>query len=187
MAAVHKAIEYTPIYSRETDLYALPELAARTVDAAYLRELGVETVPAPETLAGLSRGSEIFRQRMREHLLLPRPRYTVEEIDPAAVEPEIHNYTGHCPTLTWEINPVKGCGVGCQYCLVNSMQIFTENCIRKGYKKILFIHGKGNHSQDPVLGNLVRLFIEHNPKLGKSAHPDAKLGGSGATWVMIKR
>ena len=69
----------------------------------------------------------------------------------------------------------------------NSMQIFTENCIRKGYKKILFIHGKGNHGQDPVLGNLVRLFIEQNPKLGKSAHPDAKLGGSGATWVMIKR
>ncbi|MCR5386313.1 MAG: Smr/MutS family protein [Treponema sp.] len=69
----------------------------------------------------------------------------------------------------------------------NSMQIFTENCIRKGYKKVLFIHGKGNHSQDPVLGNLVRLFIEQNPKLGKSAHPDAKLGGSGATWVLIKR
>ena len=118
MAAAHKAIEYTPIYSRETDLYALPELAARTVDAAYLRELGVETVPAPETLAGLARGSEIYRQRMRERLLLPRPRYTVEEIDPAAVETEIHNYTGHCPTLTYEINPVKGCGVGCQYCLV---------------------------------------------------------------------
>ena len=118
MAAAHKAIEYTPIYSRETDLYALPELAARTVDAAYLRELGVKTVPAPETLAGLARGSEIYRQRLKAHLLLPHPRYTLEEIDPAAVETEIHNYTGHCPTLTWEINPVKGCGVGCQYCLV---------------------------------------------------------------------
>ena len=118
MAAAHKAIEYTPIYSRETDLYALPELAARTVDAAYLRELGVKTVPAPETLAGLARGSEIYRQRLKAHLLLPHPRYTVEEIDPAAVETEIHNYTGHCPTLTYEINPVKGCGVGCQYCLV---------------------------------------------------------------------
>ena len=69
----------------------------------------------------------------------------------------------------------------------NSMQIFTENCIRKGYKKILFIHGKGNHSQDPVLGKMVRLFIEQNPKLGKSAHPDARLGGSGATWVLIKQ
>ena len=118
MAAAHKAFEYTPIYSRETDLYALPELAARTVDAAYLRELGVKTVPAPETLAGLARGSEIYRQRLKAHLLLPHPRYTVEEIDPAAVETEIHNYTGHCPTLTYEINPVKGCGVGCQYCLV---------------------------------------------------------------------
>lgn len=118
MAAAHKAIEYTPIYSRETDLYAFPELAARTVDAAYLRELGVKTVPADETLAGLARGSEIFARRMQQRLLLPRPRYTVEQVDPATVEPEIHNYTGHCPTLTWEINPVKGCGVGCQYCLV---------------------------------------------------------------------
>ena len=39
-------------------------------------------------------------------------------IDPAREEPEIHNYTGRCPTLTYEINPVRGCGVGCQYCLV---------------------------------------------------------------------
>ena len=96
MAAALKAIEYTPIYSRETDLYAFPELAARTVDAAYLRELGVGTVPAAETLAGLARGSEIFARRMQQRLLLPRPRYTMEQVDPAAVEPEIHNYTGHC-------------------------------------------------------------------------------------------
>ncbi|MBP5401695.1 MAG: Smr/MutS family protein [Treponema sp.] len=68
----------------------------------------------------------------------------------------------------------------------NTLNVFVENCKRKGCKKILIIHGKGNHSQNPVLGNLVRLFIEKNPLLGKSGHPDAKLGSSGATWVIIK-
>ena len=45
--------------------------------------------------------------------------YIVEDCDPAAIQTEIHNYTGRCPTLTYEINPVQGCGIGCMYCLVN--------------------------------------------------------------------
>ena len=44
--------------------------------------------------------------------------YILEDCDPAAIQTEIHNYTGRCPTLTYEINPVKGCGIACQYCLV---------------------------------------------------------------------
>ena len=44
--------------------------------------------------------------------------YVIEDCDPAAIKTEIHNYTGRCPTLTYEINPVKGCGVACKYCLV---------------------------------------------------------------------
>ena len=44
--------------------------------------------------------------------------YIVEDCNPAEIQTEIHNYTGRCPTLTYEINPVKGCGIGCQYCLV---------------------------------------------------------------------
>ena len=68
------------------------------------------------------------------------------------------------------------------------LEAFTSDCIRRGMKKIMFIHGKGNHSSanDPVLGELVRLFIEKNPMLGTSGHPDRNQGGSGATWVMIK-
>lgn len=68
------------------------------------------------------------------------------------------------------------------------LEAFTSDCIRRGMKKIMFIHGKGNHSSanDPVLGELVRLFIEKNPMLGTSGHPDRTQGGSGATWVMIK-
>lgn len=68
------------------------------------------------------------------------------------------------------------------------LEAFTADCIRRGMKKIMFIHGKGNHSSssDPVLGELVRLFIEKNKMLGTSGHPNRTQGGSGATWVMIK-
>lgn len=68
------------------------------------------------------------------------------------------------------------------------LESFTADCIRRGMKKIMFIHGKGNHSasSDPVLGELVRLFIEKNKMLGTSGHPNRTQGGSGATWVMIK-
>lgn len=66
---------------------------------------------------------------------------------------------------------------------------FVSVCQRKGLRKILIIHGKGNHSKgtDPVLGNLVRTFIETDYRLGMSGHPDRTQGGSGATWVIIKK
>lgn len=66
---------------------------------------------------------------------------------------------------------------------------FVDVCERKGLRKILIVHGKGNHSKgtDPVLGNLVRRFIEFDSRLGMSGHPDRTQGGSGATWVIIKK
>ena len=68
------------------------------------------------------------------------------------------------------------------------MQNFVSDCIKRGLKKIQFIHGKGNHStgSDPVLGQTVRLFIEQHKNLGTSGHPDSNHGGNGATWVLIK-
>lgn len=65
---------------------------------------------------------------------------------------------------------------------------FVNAAIRRGYKKILIVHGKGNHSHgsDPVLGPLVKTFIEQNKELGTSGHPDRSMGGNGATWVIIK-
>ncbi len=84
-----------------------------------MKVLGVRVEPSEETLEALRRGSEVFERRFREHLLIPRQRFCLEDIAPASVTPEIHNYTGRCPTLTYEINPVRGCTVGCQYCLVS--------------------------------------------------------------------
>lgn len=118
MADVPDWIPYTPVYSGATDIYQLPDLAKHPVDAARLRELGVSVQPSAETLEALERGGRLFARRLQERTLLPHPRYTLQAIDPLTERTEIHNYTGRCPTLTFEINPVRGCGVGCQYCLV---------------------------------------------------------------------
>ena len=64
---------------------------------------------------------------------------------------------------------------------------FVGECYKRGIRKILIIHGKGNHSEDmPVLAGMVRSFIERDYRLGESGHPDKKDGGKGATWVIIR-
>ncbi len=65
---------------------------------------------------------------------------------------------------------------------------FVNDCWRRGCRKILIVHGKGIHSNgsDPVLGPMVRLFIEQDKRLGTSGHPDRNHGGNGATWVLLK-
>ena len=65
---------------------------------------------------------------------------------------------------------------------------FITECEAKKIKKVLIIHGKGNHSHgsDPVLGEMVRKFIEIDKRLGSSGHPDSSMGGKGATWVILK-
>lgn len=66
---------------------------------------------------------------------------------------------------------------------------FVTDCKRRGLKKILIIHGKGIHTSgtDPVLGELVRRFIEQDKRCGASGHPKTKQeGGTGATWVLLK-
>lgn len=68
------------------------------------------------------------------------------------------------------------------------LEVFIERCRAQGLRKVLIIHGKGNHTPggEGVLGELVRRFIEQNKHLGMSGHPDRKDGGTGATWVIIK-
>ena len=112
-------IDFEPVYSHRSTVYNLLGFEPGKVDGAYLKALGVGVEPSEETLEALRRGSEVFERRFREHLLIPRQRFCLEDIAPASVTPVIHNYTGRCPTLTYEINPVKGCTVGCQYCLVS--------------------------------------------------------------------
>jgi DNA-nicking Smr family endonuclease len=68
------------------------------------------------------------------------------------------------------------------------LESFISECEAKKIKKVLIIHGKGIHSHgsDPVLGEVVRKFIEIDKRLGSSGHPDSSMGGKGATWVILK-
>lgn len=68
------------------------------------------------------------------------------------------------------------------------LNVFVGDCKRRGLRKIIIVHGKGIHStgSDPVLGPMVRSFIEQDSRLGTSGHPDRNNGGNGATWVLIK-
>lgn len=69
------------------------------------------------------------------------------------------------------------------------LNAFITHCCKMGLRKILIIHGKGIHTTgtDPVLGELVRSFIEHDKRCGASGHPKTKQeGGTGATWVILK-
>ena len=112
------SITFDNFYSHDTDVYNMEGFEPRIVDKTYLDDLGVTTSASEATLLGLRRGSEIFMERMKNRTVIPVSKLEIVDIDPDTVETEIHNYTGRCPTLTFEINPVKGCNVGCQYCLV---------------------------------------------------------------------
>jgi DNA-nicking Smr family endonuclease len=64
---------------------------------------------------------------------------------------------------------------------------FFRDALWRGHKKVLVIHGKGNHSKgEAVLKKLTREFIEGCPFAGESGHENASGGGSGATWVLLK-
>jgi len=66
---------------------------------------------------------------------------------------------------------------------------FITDCKKRGIRKVIIVHGKGIHTTgtDPVLGELVRRFIERDPRCGTSGHPKTKQeGGTGATWVILK-
>jgi DNA-nicking Smr family endonuclease len=68
-----------------------------------------------------------------------------------------------------------------------ALDTFFRDSRRRGYEKILLIHGKGNHSRgDVVLKETVRSFIENCPFAGESGHGKAAAGGSGTTWVLLK-
>jgi DNA-nicking Smr family endonuclease len=67
------------------------------------------------------------------------------------------------------------------------LESFFSDCHRRGLRKALIIHGKGNHSaEDPVLRQMVKLFLERCPYAGESGTSTLEMGGSGSTWVIVK-
>ena len=69
----------------------------------------------------------------------------------------------------------------------NNLNSFFDSCRRKGLKKILIIHGKGNHSkEEAVLPAFVSDYLEHQKYAGETGHPKNSEGGTGSTWVILK-
>ncbi|GHU34595.1 DNA mismatch repair protein MutS [Spirochaetia bacterium] len=69
-----------------------------------------------------------------------------------------------------------------------ALEDFFEESKNHGFKKILIVHGKGNHCENGcVLKDVTRRFIELCPIAGASGHEKASSGGTGATWVLLKK
>ena len=87
-----------------------------------------------------------------------------------------------------------------------ALESFFESSRKKGYKKVLIIHGKGNHrpslslsnvlpgphnrtefrNEEGAMRDLSRRFVESCSFAGKSGYSPAREGGTGATWVFLK-
>ena len=165
----------------------LKGLTPKIVDANYLIELGVQVAPMPETLDGLVAGSRFFQERLANGTIVPRPHVELTEVDLNS-QFEIHNYTGACPVLTYEINPVVGCNVGCLYCLVTDgvheqeLKAYTNYHLlvrrileeKKGEQHYYYFSPKTEAFQEPTLQtgiahNILREFIAHFAQ-----HPTSK-------------
>jgi len=70
---------------------------------------------------------------------------------------------------------------------LRALDRFLHESSRQGLRKVLIIHGKGNHSKEsPVLPNTVLNYLRSSSLAGETGTADRKDGGSGATWVIIK-
>ncbi len=175
-----------PIYRHVPDVYEIPGFTPHIIDRAYLKALGVSAEPDQDTVDGLIRGSESFIARLKAKTVIPTPSVAIEKIDLGS-ELEIHNYTQRCPTLTYEVTPVKGCLVGCLYCLVTDGVHEQPLIAYENYHELLtrfmethkddehyyYFSAKTEAFQEPTLQtgiahNILRTFIEHYEKYPKS-------------------
>jgi len=68
------------------------------------------------------------------------------------------------------------------------MARFVNSMRRRGLRKGLVIHGKGNHSAEgSVLAPLVKEFLELSLDIGEFGRAARKDGGSGATWFILRQ
>jgi DNA-nicking Smr family endonuclease len=64
---------------------------------------------------------------------------------------------------------------------------FIRDSRSRGLAKVLIIHGKGLHSPgEPVLGRVVRSYLEKCPFTGAFGGASREDGGRGASWVLIR-
>jgi DNA-nicking Smr family endonuclease len=65
---------------------------------------------------------------------------------------------------------------------------FLAESARQGLEKVLIIHGKGIHSaENHVMTDLVRRTLESEILAGSFGKAEKRWGGSGATWVVVRK
>ena len=124
-------------------------------------------------------GSQFWKKRFDDRMLFPEQNCIFTDISPED-DLLIHDYTGKCPVQTFEINPVKGCNVGCAYCLVNDGIHEKQLLVYQNYQKLVenklkeYMHEEHYFYFSPkteafceatlqtgVAHNILRVFIEH--------------------------
>ena len=71
---------------------------------------------------------------------------------------------------------------------VAALDGFIRDALTAGVKKVLIIHGKGSvPGSEGVLKTVVREYLEGSPSVGATGVPGIELGGSGATWALIRQ
>lgn len=64
---------------------------------------------------------------------------------------------------------------------------FLKECRRAGYRKVLVIHGKGNHADsEGKLKREIRMYLQRHPIAGRLLEPDRRNGGHGAVWIVLR-
>jgi DNA repair photolyase len=193
-----------PLYTHEPDVYSIPGFKPHIIDREYLKALGCAVTPEQDTIDGLIRGSESFIARLKAKTVIPKPNVTIEKIDLES-ELEIHNYTQRCPTLTYEVSPVKGCLVGCLYCLVTDGVHEQPLIAYDNYHELLtrfmethmdeehyyYYSAKTEAFQEPTLQtgiahNILRTFIEHYKKYPESKARLFIASKAGAKHLLVK-
>ncbi|MCG8479544.1 MAG: Smr/MutS family protein, partial [Spirochaetales bacterium] len=69
----------------------------------------------------------------------------------------------------------------------NALDIFVKQALQNDIRKVLIVHGKGNHpTSEGVIKEMVLHYLERNPSIGATGTPGVRDGGSGATWALIR-
>lgn len=64
---------------------------------------------------------------------------------------------------------------------------FLQHCLRKRFRIVLIIHGKGHHSQTPVLKNKLNLWLREIDVVLAFCSATPTHGSRGAMYVLLKR
>ena len=180
-------MELDPIYYNAPDIYNLDGFSPRMMGRDDLKALGTTVEPDDKTIEAFQAGCRSFMDRYAARTVIPSMAVELGPID-LSTELEIHNYTSHCPTLTYEVSPVKGCQVGCLYCLVTDGVHEHKLYAYENYASLLepilerhmdeehyyYFSAKTEALQEPTLHtgiahDILRTFIRHFEKF-----PDSK-------------